>query len=115
MQFGIALPAVESRNDDAGVKSASTNMGALGFDVDRIERLARGHEQAVSLLAAETEIGTAFRQTNLANPLAVVGCENLHAVIAFSDPAGADPDIAFDVELCRLGSGTESRTGSAPE
>src|ERR1700689_47341 len=76
----------------------STNMRALGFDVDRIERLARGHEQAVSLFAAETEIGTAFRQTNFTAPLAVVGCEDLHAVITFSDPAGPDPDIAFGID-----------------
>src|SRR5580698_3292894 len=73
-------------------------MRALGFDIDCIERLARRHEQAVTLLAAEAEIGTALRQTNLADPLAVIRCKDLHAVIAFPDPAGADPDIALGID-----------------
>ena len=73
-------------------------MRALGFDIDHVERLARGHEQAVSLLAAEAEIGAALRQTNLTDPLAVVGRKDLHAIISFSDPTGADPDIAFGID-----------------
>src|SRR5579863_9557006 len=77
---------------------ASAVVRALRLHVNRIERLARGHEQAVSLLAAEAEIGAAFRQADLTDPLAVIGRKHLDAVIAFADPARADPDIAFGVD-----------------
>src|SRR5258708_2852009 len=67
------------------------------WDRDGIERLARGHEQAVALLAAEGEIGAGLGQEDLADPLAIRR-EDLHAVIAGSHPARADPDIAVDVD-----------------
>src|SRR3569832_470726 len=88
-------------NHDSPLFSAIVR--ALRLAIDRIERLACGHEQAVSLLAAKTKIGAAFRQTNLADPLAVVGRKDLHAVIAFADPSGADPDIAFGIDAKTVG------------
>src|SRR5258708_12405116 len=72
-------------------------MRALRLDIDRIQRLARRHEQAVALLAAEGDIGAGFGQKDLADARAV-RCENLDAVIAWPDPARADPDIAVDVD-----------------
>src|SRR5712691_9775138 len=37
---------------------------ALGFDVEGVDGLAGGYEQAVPFAAAEAEVGTAFRQQN---------------------------------------------------
>src|SRR5674476_841256 len=51
--------------------SPSTIMRALRLDIDGIERLARRHEQPVSLLAAEAEVGAGLGQTNLADAVAV--------------------------------------------
>ncbi len=53
--------------------------GTLGLDIERIDRLARRHEQAVALDTAETEIGAALRQHDAADHLAVgrVDCEGL--------------------------------------
>src|SRR5882672_3619678 len=76
---------------------SSTVMRARRLDIDGIERLARRHEQAVALLAAEGEIGAGLGQEDLADALAIGG-EDLHAVIAGSHPARADPDIAVDVD-----------------
>src|SRR3954447_23915464 len=75
----------------------STIMRALRLDIDGIKRLARRHEQAVSLLATEAHIGAGFRQANLTDACAVRR-ENLDAVITFANPARADPDIAIDVD-----------------
>jgi hypothetical protein len=49
----------------------SAVMRALGLDIDRIQRLARRHEQSVALLAAEAEIGAGFGQTNLTDAIAI--------------------------------------------
>src|SRR5664279_442029 len=58
----------------------SAIMRALGLDIDRVQRLARRHEQAVALLAAEAEIGAGLGQADLADARAV-GCEDLDAII----------------------------------
>src|SRR3981081_1748667 len=75
----------------------SAVMRALGLDIDRIQRLAGRHEQAVALLAAEADIGAGLGQQNLADPGAIRR-EHLDAVIAWADPARADPDVAFGVD-----------------
>src|ERR1700722_11468398 len=72
-------------------------MGALGLDIDRVQRLARGHEQTVSLLAAEADIGAGFWQANLTDQLAVRR-ENLDAVIVIANPSRTDPDIALGID-----------------
>src|SRR5881394_3501900 len=38
------------------------DVGSCRSHIDRIERLARGHKQAVALRAAETDVGAIFRQ-----------------------------------------------------
>src|ERR1700682_5846475 len=66
-----AAPAVprKSRRD---VDMLATHR-ALRVDVERIDRMARRHEQAVALDAAETQVGGALGQHDLADPLAVRG------------------------------------------
>ena len=43
----------------------------LGIDVERVEGLARGHEQAVALEAAEADVGAVLRQRDAPDPGAV--------------------------------------------
>ncbi|GIW79027.1 MAG: hypothetical protein KatS3mg105_0834 [Gemmatales bacterium] len=77
-------------------------MCPLGFDIDGIQRLAGGHEQAVAFFAAKTDIGTDFRQANLADAVAVRG-EDVNAIIAFTDPAGRGPDVAVHIRADAVG------------
>ena len=77
-------------------------MRALGLHVDRVKRLAAGHEQAVALGAAEADVGADFRQHDLADAVAVRR-EDMDAVVAVADPAGAGPDIAVDVAADAVG------------
>src|SRR4051812_44985397 len=65
---------------------------ALGFDIECIDRLAGGHEQAVPLAAAEAEVGAAFRQQDAADQRAIGG-EDRHAILARATGEGG-PDIA---------------------
>ena len=46
-------------------------MRARRLHIDGVERLARRHEQAVALLAAEGEISAGLRQLDLADPIAI--------------------------------------------
>src|ERR1700716_407289 len=85
------------RDDSWGYGNPSTIMRALRLDIDRIQRLAGRHEQAISLLAAEADIGAGLGQANLTDARPVRR-ENLDAVIAIADPARADPDVAIDVD-----------------
>ena len=55
---------------------------ALCLDIQRVDRLARRHEQAVPLLAAEGEIGAGLRQVDFANQIAIGGV-TAHAVFAW--------------------------------
>src|SRR6185437_2470218 len=68
---------------------------ALGIDVERVQRLARRHEQAVPPEAAEAEIGAALRQMDVADRLAR-GVEHAHAVQVGAHAPSA-PEIAVDV------------------
>src|SRR6266403_1600522 len=52
---------------------------ALGVHVQRVDRLARCHEQPVALQSAETQIGAALRQRDAAD-LRAVGGEYEYAV-----------------------------------
>src|SRR5258708_20656150 len=83
-------------------KAVSTVMRALCLHIDRIERVARRHEQAVALLAAETDIGAGLGQQDLADPGAVRR-KDLNPVIARADPAGADPDVTLCVDPHAIG------------
>ena len=62
----------------------------MGVHVDRIERLAGGHEEAVSFHAAETEVRAGFGQMDFADRIAI-GREDIHTIEAFSGPAVGAP------------------------
>src|SRR5258707_13245107 len=51
----------------------STTRDALRVDVERIKRVARRHEQAIAMAAAEAEVGAALRQGGGAERLAPGG------------------------------------------
>src|SRR5207342_133948 len=81
----------------AGNDDSSAIMRALCLDIDRIQRLTGRHEQAVSLLAAEADIGAGLGQANLTDACAI-GRKYLDAVVAVADPACADPDIPLGID-----------------
>src|SRR5207244_12757385 len=78
----------------AGTASAAGH--PLGLDKDRIDRGARGHEQAVALPAAETDVGAALGQHDAADHLAVRG-EHDDPVLGLAARPGA-PQVAFGVD-----------------
>jgi hypothetical protein len=63
--------------DDAGVPLGSD--GAVGLDIQRVERMAARHEQAVALGAPEAQIRAALGQPDVSNALAL-RIEHHHAV-----------------------------------
>ena len=67
---------------------------ALGIDVNRVERLARRHEQPVAAAPAKAQIGAALGQSDAADHLAVGG-ENRDAVEFARAPAA--PQITVDI------------------
>ena len=87
------LPGLNPSLEQAEVVR-SGYVGAFGLDVHGIERLARGHEQAVLLRPAKTDIAADLRQTDQANAIAI-WCEHVDTVIAVADPARSSPDIAI--------------------
>src|ERR1035437_2714985 len=71
--------------------------------INRIQRLARGHEQPVSLRASKAKIGARLRKMNLANQSAVWS-EDMHTVVAFpGHPSRRGPYIAVDVTADAIG------------
>src|SRR5215510_8611552 len=89
------------RNTNVGTGTLAAG-GALRVHEERIDRMARRHEQAVALDAAEADVGAAFRQRNKADRLAG-GIENLHAVLLRVAHAPAAPEIAIDVTTEAVG------------
>src|SRR5712691_8490156 len=67
----------------------------LRVDIERIERMARRHEQAVAAQPTETKVGATFGQRDLADALAL-GVEDQHAVLGLTH-APAAPEIALDI------------------
>src|SRR5215467_9350417 len=63
----------------------SAPRNALGVHVKRVQRVARGHEQTISVDAAEGEIGAALRQRNVADGLAI-RVVHLHTVEVLARP-----------------------------
>jgi hypothetical protein len=74
-------------------------LGALGFDVDAVQRSARGDEQAVLLRAAETEVGTRFWQVNPAKEVAVFKGPKLKSLTACW--RSIRREHVFDLAACR--------------
>src|SRR6185437_3384888 len=92
----------------AGTAKALPPGGALRFDVEGIDRLARRHEEAVALEPAKADIGAALGQHDAADHLAVGG-EHDNAVLGLAARPGA-PHIALDIDAqavaaARLGAG----------
>jgi hypothetical protein len=78
----------------AGCGSAARD--PLGLDIEGVDRLARGHEQAVALRAAETHIGAALGQQDAADHRAV-GRVDGDPVLGLAAGPGA-PDVAVRVD-----------------
>src|SRR3954453_4886714 len=70
---------------------------ALRGRVHRIERLARGHEQAVALGAAEADVAAHFGQPDAAEELAVRRPRRHAAIADGAARIAGGPDIAVDV------------------
>src|SRR5258708_13795836 len=68
---------------------------ALRPDIERVERVARRHEEAVALDAAEADVGAALWQRDRADPLAF-RIEHQDAVQSFAG-APAAPEVAVGV------------------
>src|SRR6266404_1690367 len=85
----------------------STTRDALGVDVERIERVARRHEQAIAMAAAEAEVGAALRQVDVADRLAR-RIEYAHAVEVGRAHAPAAPQIAVDIDPETVGRAARS-------
>src|SRR6202165_157305 len=69
-----------------------------------VERLARGHEQAVALGAAETDVAAHFGQANPADQLAVRRPYRHAAIADVAAGIARGPDIAVDVAAYAVGS-----------
>src|SRR5207249_9108421 len=80
----------------------STSDRALGVDVERVQRRARGHEQAVAIRPAEAEVGAALGQVDAGDQLAV-GIEDVDAVQPLLPHAPAAPEVAVDVAAEAVG------------
>src|SRR3954464_10095590 len=92
MGFASLYPSYGSARMAASARSRS-----LRADINRVERLARGHEQAVALGAAEADVAAHFGQTDAADQLAFRR-PHRHAGIADGAAGVArGPDIAVDV------------------
>src|SRR5437764_1748385 len=74
------------------VGCGSAAQDPLGLDIEGVDRLARGHEQAVALRAAETHVGAALGQQDTADHRAV-GREDGDPVLGLAAGPGA-PDVA---------------------
>src|SRR6266567_1836167 len=80
-----------------GSRNGSARGGALRGGVDGVERLARGHEQAVAFGAAEADVAAHLGQTDATDQLAF---RRPHRHAAIADGAASvarGPDIAADV------------------
>src|SRR5438132_14087478 len=78
-------------------RNGSARCCALRGGIHGIERLARGHEQAIALGAAETDVAAHLGQADPADQLAV---RRPHRHTAIADVAAGiarGPDIAVDI------------------
>src|SRR4051794_38979382 len=78
------------------VSGALPARDALSGDVQRIDRLAGGHEQAVAPDATEADVGAAFGELDAADRLALWR-EDHHPVEVVGPLAPAAPDVPVGV------------------
>src|SRR5882762_3178969 len=85
--------------------------GALRGDVERVERLAPAHEQAVALGTAEADVGADLGEADAADELALRRPHG-HAAVAEPTPAGVavagDPHGAVDVAARAVGAALDA-------
>ncbi len=74
----------------------------MGFDVEGVEALATGHEEAVFHATTKTKVGTGFGEVDFADEVAF-GCKNLNAVVFGVSPARAGPEVAIFVTSDAVG------------
>src|SRR6516225_4346467 len=86
-------------------RASSAARRAVRVHIERIERMARGHEQAVASGTAEAEICAAFGQRDEGDRLAG-GIENLDPVLLGVAHAPAAPEIAVDIAAEAVGRAT---------
>src|SRR5437588_536982 len=103
-QTDIARNKVRRRILESPLKKriVSRDMGALCLHVHRVERLAGAHEKTVALGPAKADIGAHFRQQDHADAL-TAWREDVDAVVACANPAGAYPDIAVFIGANSVG------------
>jgi hypothetical protein len=77
-------------------------MCATSSDIDTVKRRTTAHEELVSFGATKANVGTNFGQQDLSDPLSL-WVENVHSVIAFSDPASAGPNVTGHVRPDAVG------------
>src|SRR5271170_7317154 len=88
---------------------------ALRAGIHSVERLARGHEQAVALGAAEADVGTHLGQADAADQRAFRRPYR-HAVIAdVAAGVARGPDIAVDVAAYTVRSALHAIDGEIAE
>src|SRR5438094_376062 len=75
------------------------------LDINRIERLARGHKQAIALSAAEANVGAGLGQANHPDAL-TIGRDDLNA------GTRAGPNIAVDVAANSVSGRRRCRSGN---
>src|SRR5258708_1730074 len=82
---------------DRRIEGSSTRSCALRCRIHGVERLARGHEQAVTLGASEADVATHLRQADAADQLAFRR-PHRHAAVTDRTPGIArTPDVAANI------------------
>ena len=71
--------------------------------IQRVKRLATGHEEPVLFDAAKAQICTDFREVDAADQIAVGGKAMDPVDIVFAAPAGAGPEVAIHVHADSIG------------
>src|SRR5215472_15311874 len=92
----------EFPNEDSCLKFASacrrsSRCRTLGPDIDRVERLARRHEEAVALGPAKAQVGGGLGKADAADQLALRGPHGHSAVTQIAAAIARHPEIAIDV------------------
>jgi len=116
LQFIFSQQGVGSADD---IRVVLSTMGALHIDVDRVQRLARSHEQSISLLSAKNRRSRKPPAAGFARS-AHVGCKHMDPIISGTEPAGASPDVSICICANSIGkrrrfhSSVSSRANSLP-
>src|SRR5262250_3360936 len=76
---------------------------SLGSDVERVERLARRHEETIALGSAEADVRAGFRKPDAPDELALGRPHRHPAVAEVATSVTRDPDIALDVAADAVG------------